>query len=171
MISGAFKLRALLLFAILPKGFSLFNLAKDPFEMNDYGKDMSVAENSRWYMKQIENITTYVAAELQKGFEYPITGTKRGKVLSKILDLAFSKEERIEFNRDTGRFVDFGRMVGQMVGTLGTDWCEDSTKDTEILTEIYNKAIQEGDTNLEYLINMYLWKGYGPDGNTIGSSR
>ena len=85
-------------------GFSLFNLQKDPFELQDLGAGKPTAKMTRFFMQLQNDIATYVAEELQKGFQYPITGKMRGKLFKRIMYKAFDTDERIDFFYETGRY-------------------------------------------------------------------
>ena len=91
---------------IRSSGFSLYNLKNDPFELNNLALKN---EASRKYMDLINEIQAYVAEEMQKGIEYPLTGKlKGGKLLAKIMrKIPF--EEKIQHYYDTGRIYAFDR--------------------------------------------------------------
>ena len=36
---------------------------------------------------------------------------------------------------------------------------------------MYNKAVEEGDADLEYLLNLQLFDGFGPEGRYFGAER
>ena len=94
-------------------------------------------------MMTLQNeIHTYVAEEMQKGFEYPVTGIKRGHLFKTILS-KLSPERRVKFFHETGRFQNIGNDNSEikMTGFLGTDWCP-SLLDDELFLEMYDKAVQ-----------------------------
>lgn len=147
-------------------GFSLFNLAKDPFELNNYGIGAESKKYTKFYMELLNNINSYFAEEMQKGFEFPITGKLSGRVYKSVVQ-NLSKEEKKEFFTESGRYQEFGQEFRtNMVGYLGTDWCSSSETDDMIFNNMYNKAVASNDTEMEYLINLILWDGYGPNGET-----
>ena len=149
------------------QGFHLFNLKKDPFETRDYGRGPSTRKLPQSFLMLQNEIQTYVAEEIQKGFEYPITGKLfRGKLFKKILS-KLSAKDRIAFFHDSGRFQFIGR--SGMIGYLGTNWCP-SDVDNELMLDMYQLAIETNNTSLEYFINIQLWDGYGPNGLRIGQT-
>ena len=66
-------------------GFSLYNLKKDPFETKNMGTGGSGKKFTKVYMDLINDIQSYVAEEIQKGIQYPITGKFKGKLVSRIM--------------------------------------------------------------------------------------
>ena len=83
-------------------------------------------------------IQSYVAEEIQKGFEYPITGKKHGKLFKSIIS-KLSTADRVKFFHESGRFKNIGRV--EMTGFLGTDWCP-STVDDDLFLKMYHDSIQ-----------------------------
>ena len=57
-----------------------------------------------------------------------------------------------------------------MIGTVGNDWCPNK-KDDEIFLWKYYNALKEENAGLAYLLDMYLFDGYGPGGRRLGSRR
>ena len=66
-------------------GFSLYNLKKDPFETRNMGTGGIGKKFTKVYMDLLNDIQSYVAEEIQKGIEYPITGKFKGKLVSRIM--------------------------------------------------------------------------------------
>ena len=81
----------------------MFNLDRDPFELNDIGTNGPPRKHVKFHADLQNEIQTYVVNELSKGFEYPITGKLRGKLFRRILR-TMDKDERTDFFLKTGRF-------------------------------------------------------------------
>ena len=117
-------------------------------------------------MQLVREINTFAMEEMQKGFDYPITGKARGKVLKMILSF-LQPEERVSFLSETGRFVQFSNSTTSrapvLTGYLGTSWCP-ANQDTTFFENLYYDSIENDEADLEYLLDLHLWDGFGPDG-------
>ena len=89
-------------------GFSLYDLKKDPFETRNMGTGKIGKRYTKNFMDLLNNIQTYVAEEIQKGIQYPITGKFRGKLLSRIMK-KLPEETKMQHYLDTERFYPFDR--------------------------------------------------------------
>ena len=83
-------------------GFSLYNLKKDPFETRNMGTGGSEKKFTKVYMDLINDIQSYVAEEIQKGIQYPITGKFKGKLVSRIMK-KLPAEKKTDHYFETGR--------------------------------------------------------------------
>ena len=146
-------------------------------------------------MDLLTDIQTWVTEEIQKGIQYPVTGKLGGKLVSKIMK-KIGKEKRLEHYVDTGRLVLFDEQKSEIQDTtyttdpretqealsadgyLGSNWCPNDL-DEALFIETYNDAVETGREvylfsryisivfqGLAYMIDLYLWDGYGPDGAT-----
>ena len=151
-------------------GFSLFDLKLDPLELVDLGRDKKLSYK-RAQMSIVTEINNYFNDEVQKGFKLPITGKLRGKLLSLIVKKGMSKEERTVWFLETGRLIDFSRK--KIIGTIGTNWCPAESDYMQLYMLYVSAANATGNNNryLEYLLNLYLFDGFGPDGYQFGKSR
>jgi len=65
---------------------------------------------------------TYAMEEIQKGFQFPVTGKLRGRLIKAII-FYIPKEKRKDFLIETGRLVNFDIKRKDMEGHLGNKWC------------------------------------------------
>ena len=47
-----------------------------------------------------------------------------------------------------------------MTGYLGNDWCP-AEQDHQFLMDLWDKAVEENDEKMKYLLNLQLFDGYG----------
>jgi len=151
-------------------GFSLYNLKKDPFETKNMGTGGSGKKFTKVYMDLINDIQSYVAEEIQKGIQYPITGKFKGKLVSRIMK-KLPGATKMKHYFDTERLLTFDdatRNASGFDGYIGSNWCPNNL-DEPLFIEMYNDAVATGKESLAYMINLYLWDGYGPEGTTRAS--
>ena len=120
----------------------------------------------------ILDIQQFAVEEIQKGFEYPVTGKLYGKVLKMIMN-RISQKELDKFLLKSGRLTLFEDPdATDMAGYVGNDWCP-ATQDYSWLNSLYYEAISKDRTTLAGLIDLYLWDGYGPKhfGRSSGQTR
>ena len=48
----------------------------------------------------------------------------------------------------------------EMTGYLGNDWCP-AEQDHKFLMDLWDKAVEENDEKMKYLLNLQLFDGYG----------
>ena len=89
-------------------GFSLYNLKKDPFETRNMGVGKVGKKYTKIYMDLVNDIQSYVAEEIQKGIQYPLTGKFKGKLVSRIMK-KIPFDEKLQHYYDTGRVLSFDR--------------------------------------------------------------
>ena len=69
-------------------------MKKDPFETRDFGRGPGKRRLPQSMLELQNEIQTYVAEEIQKGFEYPITGKLfRGKLIKKIFSKLSDRQQ------------------------------------------------------------------------------
>ena len=136
-------------------------MKKDPFELNDVGQRKQLPFQ---LMDVILDINTFFTEELQKGFEFPVTGKMNGKLFKYILSF-LNKQDRVNFLIQTGRLTPFSDNQSRinMIGHLGTDWCP-TELDYTIFEKMYYDSQAASNDDLVALIDLHLWDGYGPDG-------
>ncbi|CAG5103508.1 Oidioi.mRNA.OKI2018_I69.chr1.g802.t1.cds [Oikopleura dioica] len=143
----------------------------DPGPNKEFGE---MIRSSGKYKDLIDEIQSYVAKEMQKGIEFPVTGKlKGGKLLAKILrKIPF--EEKMQHYYDTGRIYSFDSVLRNKTGLdgyLGSNWCPNKL-DEPLFTKMYFEAVENNQEKHAFMINKHLWNGLGPDPNTpyFGSS-
>lgn len=146
----------------------MFNLENDPFELKDYAISM---DNKKITTGLLAEINTFVMEEIQKGFEYPTTGKLRGRLVKAII-FYIPKQERMDFLLQTGRLKKFPTPTptcyssNNKIGHLGNNWCP-AGQDYNFFEKMYYST---DEVELQDLINLYLWDGYGPNGSSIHRS-